>query len=358
MFHEKNPYVRALYIILVPIVLLIILLNSGWLQRVLPAASLNQVSYSVVAYDYYYFDYYNRFLEKNSEKLSELGYDSSVSNGQQDYDDTMTWREYFLTEGEKELAEAKYFYDQALSAGYEFSEDELLPISEQLEKNEEIRSAYGLKENNFYISYYGRGMDEDAYMKQLTLSVKAKAYKNYLIHSYQPSEEELESYLSQHPENDYQTVSLSIITLDAESIRGESSAAASIGALQERLSRLESRYDAGESFSDLQTAFSTKKLGGSKGKLTDATRADLPDIIADALLTDQDSLKIGESYAFLDEESGIAYFILLEGLGDSGLEKEASIELGKQKTEEQLADALAGDYKLKRNSLGMLLSAN
>ena len=358
MFHEKNPYVRALYIILVPIVLLIILLNSGWLQRVLPAASVNQISYSVVDYDYYYFDYYNRFLEENSENLSEMGYDSTVSNGQQDYDDTMTWREYFLEEGEKELVEARYFYDQALSAGYEFSEDELLPISEQLEENEKIRSTYGLKENNFYISYYGRGMNEDAYMKQLTLSVKAKAYKNYLIHGYQPSDEELTSYLSEHAEQDYKTVSLSLITLDAENIRGEASSDASTKALQERLSRLESRYDAGESFDELQAAFSTKKLGGSKGKLLDATRADLPDVIADALLTNQDSLKTGECYALLDKEAGIAYFILLEEFGDSGLEKEAAIELGKQKTEEQLADALAADYKLKRNSLGMLLSAN
>ena len=358
MFHEKNPYVRALYIILVPIVLLIILLNSGWLQRVLPAASVNQVSYSIVDYDYYYFDYYNRFLEENSENLAELGYDSSVSNGQQDYDDTMTWRDYFLAEGEKEMAEAKYFYDLALSADYEFSEDELLPISEQLAANEEVRSTYGLKENNFYISYYGRGMDEDTYLKHLTISVKASAYQNYLIHSYQPSEEELAAYLAEHPENDYKTVSLSIITLDAETIRGEDTEDASNDALRERLSRLESRYEKGESFSDLQAAFSSKKLGGSSGKLTDATRADLPDIFADTLLTDQDSLKVGESYSFLDEENGIAYFILLEGFGDSGLEKEAKIELGKQKTEDQLADALAGDYKVKRNSLGMLLSAN
>lgn len=358
MFHEKNPYVRALYIILVPIVLLIIFLNSGWLQKLLPAASVNHVNYSVVAYDYYYFDYYNRFLEENSENLSELGYDSSVSNGQQDYDDTMTWREYFLEEGEKELAEARYFYDQAISAGYEFSEDELLPISEQLAANEEIRSSYGLKENNFYISYYGRGMDEETYMKQLTLSVKAKAYKNYLIHSYQPSDEELTSYLSEHAEQDYKTVSLSLITLDAENIRGEASSDASTKALQERLSRLESRYKAGESFDELQAAFSTKTLGGSTGKLMDASRADLPDSLADALLTNQDSIKAGDSFALLDEENGKAYFLLVDGLGTSGLEKEAAIELGRQKVEEQLADALAGDYKLKRNSLGMLLSAN
>ncbi len=358
MFHEKNPYVRALYIILVPIVLLIILLNSGWLQKVLPAASVNQISYSVVDYDYYYFDYYNRFLEENSENLSELGYDSSVSNGQQDYDDSMTWRDYFLAEGEKELAEARYFYDLATSAGYEFSEDELLPITEQLDENETIQSTYGLKENNFYISYYGRGMDEDAYMEQLTLSVKANAYKNYLIHSYQPSEKELIAYLAEHPEEDYRTLSLSVITLDAETIRGEASSDSSAQALGERLSRLETRYQDGESFSDLQSAFSTKRLGGSSGKLTDATRADLPEMIADALLTNQDSIEIGDSYAFLDEENAIAYFVLVDGLGESGLEKEAAITLGKQKIEDQLAEALAGDYKVKRNALGMLLSAN
>lgn len=358
MFHEKNPYVRALYIVLVPIVLLIILLNSGWLQRFLPAAFVNGVSYSVVDYDYYYFDYYNRFLEENSDKLSSLGYDSSVSNGQQDYDESMTWRDYFLSEGEKELAEARYSYDQAEAAGYEFSEDELLPISEQLLANEEIKSNYGLKDNNFYISYYGRGMNEEAYMKALTMSVKAKAYKNYLIHSYEPSKAELTDYLASHSESDYKTVSLSVITLDAEEIRGEASSDASLTALKERLSRLEERVEEGESFEDLQAAFSTKKLGSSDGKLENASRADLPKVVADVLLSDQDQLESGSCFALLDEEEGVAYFIRLDGLGESGLEQEAAIELGKEKTEEELEEALAGAYQVKRNLIGMLLSAN
>lgn len=359
MFREQNPYVRALYIVLVPIVLLILVLNSGWLQRILPAASIDGELYSVVDYDYYYFDYYNRFLEENSDQLEELGYDSSISNGQQNYNDTITWREYFLQEGEKELASAKFFYDLAVADGYEFSDEELLPIQEQVAKNEEIKSTYSLKGNNFYISYYGRGMNEKSYMKQLEISVKAKAYRQHLIDSYEASEEQIQDYLADQTEPDYHTVSLSVITLDAQTIRGEESGdASSISALKEKLNRLKERHEEGESFEDLQAAFSSLKLGDSNGLLEDATRTNLPDVISDLVTYNQESIKKGDTYALLDEDAGIAYFIRIDGLGDSGLEKEATLDLGEEAVNQQFNDTFYEQYQVKRNSIGIMLSAN
>ena len=49
----NSPLLRAIYIILVPVVLLIILLNSGWLQRYVPAATVHgDEHYTVTRYNF------------------------------------------------------------------------------------------------------------------------------------------------------------------------------------------------------------------------------------------------------------------------------------------------------------------
>ena len=51
-----------MYIILVPVVLVVVLLNSGLLQRLLPAAQVRGTSYRANQYNYYYFSAYRDFL--------------------------------------------------------------------------------------------------------------------------------------------------------------------------------------------------------------------------------------------------------------------------------------------------------
>ena len=102
----KNPAIlRAMYIILVPVVAMIILLNSGYLQRLVPAARLNGAAYSVVRYNYYYFDFYNSFLEENALMLDELGYDPSLADSEQSYDGQISWKEFFQRQAETNMKE-------------------------------------------------------------------------------------------------------------------------------------------------------------------------------------------------------------------------------------------------------------
>lgn len=96
---NHSAALRALYIILVPVVLLIILLNSGWLQRLLPAATVHGETYSVVRYNFYYFDYYNSFLEQYEDQLDELGYDPEQTDSEQIRDDGLSWKEFFPARG-------------------------------------------------------------------------------------------------------------------------------------------------------------------------------------------------------------------------------------------------------------------
>ena len=212
---NHSAALRALYIILVPVVLLIILLNSGWLQRLLPAATVHGETYSVVRYNFYYFDYYNSFLEQYEDQLDELGYDPEQADSEQIRDDGLSWKEFFRREAEANLAETAYYCDLAQAAGYTFSEEELAPVAEQLAKNEAQRAQYGISSNNYYISYYGAGMNEERYVQELTRKVQAQAYKAHLEVAYTPAPAEVAQWEAEHPEADYQAVHLRVITLEA-----------------------------------------------------------------------------------------------------------------------------------------------
>ena len=355
--NSKNPAVlRALYIVLVPIVALIILLNSGYLQRMVPAARLNGTAYSVVRYNYYYFDYYNAFLEENALRLAELGYDPGLADSEQSYDGQISWKEFFQQQAEANMIETAYYCDLAQAAGYTFSPEELAPVQEKLAENDAQRAMNRLSAKNYYISYYGSGMDETRYTAELTRQVQAQAYKAHLAETATPTQAEIDTYVAQHPTADYRTVDLRIITLEAlpDRVTGE------VGpdqwaALGEKLSRLAARYEDGEPFEELQAAFSTCGLGDAAGVLTNATAPDLPDILNQWYLNDQDDLTVGDFKTFLDSEAGTAYFVILDGFGGAGGEREAITVLSREAVQDR-EDAELSDYAVERLRFGMLLA--
>ncbi|MBR1781384.1 MAG: hypothetical protein IJ751_08305 [Oscillospiraceae bacterium] len=353
---SSSPLLRAMYIVLVPVVLLIVLLNSGWLQRLLPAAAVHGETYSVVRYNYYYFDYYNAFLEENADRLDELHYDPSTNAGQQNYADGVTWREYFRQQGEQALMETAYYCDLAEAAGYVFSEEELAPIQRRLEDNEAARISYGIRSaSSYYVSYYGPGMNESRYTAELTRSVKAQAYKAHLIDAYQPGEAEIAAWLADHSGADYQGVNVRAITLKAISDRSTGEVGTpQLTALSAQLDRLGARYAAGEDFADLQAAFSTRSAGDSAGAMTVTRASDLPEGLLDELLGDQAALP--DTLSYVDEAEGVAYFLVIDGFAGSGLTLEAEAALSEAAIAAQ--EEAMGGYQVERNPIGMLIATS
>ena len=353
---NNSPYLRAMYIVLVPIVLLIILLNSGWLQSFIAAAHINNEKYSVVEYNFYYFDYLYTFLEKSEEELESLGYDTSKTEAKQQYNDSMTWREYFMHESEKVMAETAYFYDLAKEAGYEFSEDELSEVEEKIQANNEEMTLYSLSSKNFYLSYYGSGATEETYRKELTKKVKAYAYKQHLIDTCVLEDEEIEEYLVENGGGDYASVNISILSLEALADResgeiGESQ----MDALGKKYEALLNRIDEGADFDKLIEKFSTGLLGDANGKMTDATIEDMTYDGFDFLFEDQENLTEGEIYSNINLEGGYVFVLRFDGFGQDGAKRLAEERLAKEHIENEKDEALGGDYKVMESSFGMTL---
>ena len=360
--NSQDPMLRALYIILVPIVVLIIILNSGMLQKVVPAASVHGDAYSVVRYNFYYFEYYNAFLEENEDRLDELGYNPKVSDTKQYTSGGLSWKAFFLREAEKSMAETAYYCDLAEAAGYVFSEEELLPVQERLEEHAASQAANNINVKNYYEAYYGSGMTEDVYTAELTRVVKAQAYKNYLISASASSRADVDAYIAQNAVPDYRTADIRVITLDAQPDRETGEVGQEqLDALSQKLDRLVTRYQAGESFESLQAAFSTKRLGDSSGYLYDATRLDLPENIAYSLLLGgldpaayPNGLPVGG--LMIGFNGSTAYFLILDAWGGSGPEREAELALGTDELIAQADEEIAKDYQVVRHRFGMLLA--
>ncbi len=357
MKNNTPPALRAVYIVLVPIVLLIILLNSGYLQRWVTAATVHGKSYKVVDYNYYYFDCYNDFLEENELRLDELGYDPEVEDSKQYYDADTTWKEFFQAQAEANLSETAYYCDLAEADGYQFSEEELAPVADKLAENEAFYTSYNLSAKNYYISYYGSGMTEELYTEHLTNQVRASAYKSHLLEAMEPDQTELDQLLTGQQGADYQSVRLSVITLEALPDRETGEVGeAQLDALERKLGLLAERYQSGVGFEQLQSAFSTCALGDAQGVVAVGTFSSLPQVLANWCLTDQDALVAGDTISVVDTETGIAYFAVLDGLGNSGVERDAVAELNGKALEAQETQAVAADYTVDYNSFGMLLA--
>ena len=364
MQKNHSAQLRALYIILVPIVVLIIILNSGILQKAFPATRIHGQSYSVVRYNYYYYDYYNEFLDENAQHLAELGYDPSISASGQNCsleNNEITWKEFFQRGSERNMAETAWYCDRAGEAGYEFSEEELSPIGERLAENAAFQAENNINAKNYYIAYYGSGVTESLYINELTRQVQAQAYKTHLAETAPIPAEEIAAYVAAHREADYRAMDLRIITLEATPDRETGL----IGqeqedALSRKMERLVARYEAGESFESLQAAFSTCALD-KNGYLTNATRLDLPENLMYDLMGGDDPAGYPDGFPVGGYMSGrlsegTEYFVILDGYGESGLAREAQLALGTEYVQALEDEALAADYTVERLKPGILLA--
>ena len=240
---NQSKLVRAFYIVLVPVVLVVILLNSGVLQKWLTAVTVDGEPYSAVRYDYYYYSVYLAFLDSDYEAA---GFDPAVSAGSQIYDGDETWREHFCQQAEERLALTAYYNGQAQAAGYTFSQEELAPVEEKLQQIKEESARLGIQEGNYYPAYYGTGMDRDAFVRELTLEVQAQAYRQHLSEELQVSGQEIEQWLEKNPVQDYPMADLWLVELDAIPARSDGAVGQrQLDDLEARLGRLEARMEQG-----------------------------------------------------------------------------------------------------------------
>ncbi len=350
--NNNSKLTRAFYIVVVPVVLLIILLNSGWLQRWCTAVTVEGEDYSAVGYNYYYFSVYQDFL--NSGEYPSSGFNVSASHSGQQYDPDTTWKEHFSALAEERLVLTAYYGRLARQADYSFSEQELAPVQARLDEIARFCAETGIKEGNYFSAYYGAGMDREQYARELTAEVKAQAYRAHLMQTMQPSDGEIAQWLEEHPTADEPLADLWLIQLDAVPARTDGQVGpAQLADLEARLARLADRHAAGgEDMGALAVKFSDV-LWGDGGALSAASRDDLPVVVADWCFGPEAAP--GLTAALSDPGAGAAYLVQLNSLSGSSARQAARRALAEAALERDEAQALE-QQAVSYHTVGMQLT--
>lgn len=353
---KNDKFSRMFYIILVPVILIVILLNSGFLQARVPAVTISGAHYNVAQFNYYYFTIYNDFIAKHFDENGENGpFDPSVSLRTQDKDESTTWEAYFTNLAEQRMVDVTYYSALASSAGYEFSQEELAPIQQQLDTIEAARLENNITMKNYLVAYWGVGMTEEIYTQELTRDVKAEAYARHLASSGEISEADIAAWITDnHPES-YPSANLCLIELDAAPDRftGEVGSR-QLADLSEKLNRLTARYEsAPDTLGELARNFNdSQELAMAQGEWINGTKDTLPGPVADWVFSG--SVQPGDHTSLLDEDGGKAYLAVLTGWGDDAANQTAIRALRQSEAEEAL-EGFRANADISYNGLGARL---
>lgn len=342
------------YIIIVPIVLVIILLNSGYLQRWFTAVTVDGEDYNAVRYNYYYFRCYRDFVD--SEDFTSSGLDLSIALSNQQYDENTTWKEHFTAQAEERMVLTAYYDALARESDYTFSQAELAPVQEKLDEISDFCAETGIAPANYYSAYYGAGMTQEAFAQELEREVRAQAYRAYLAQGGTVSQQEVDQYLADHQVEEYALADLWVIELDAVPARADGQVGdQQLDELEARLGRLEARMSEGrETMAELSDKFADQ-VWGEHGRLSGVGRDDLPQVVADWCFAPE--RRSGDAAALMDRKTGTAYLVRLDSYSGSAAQRTALITLASQAVEELDAQAL-DDTPVEYHTIGMHLTTN
>ena len=181
--------------------IVIILLNSGFLYKHTTALSVGGRNYSPAELSYTYVNQYSSFLNQYGSYASLFGLDTSqgvASLSQQScpmLDEGKTWRDYFLENAGNNLQQVTVLKNYADQNGITLDESELAALDDEVAALEEAARSYGYSNaNRFLAAQYGTGVNVRLardLMAESTLATKVmQSYSDSLSFS----DEELEEY--------------------------------------------------------------------------------------------------------------------------------------------------------------------
>lgn len=350
---NESKVTRAFYIVIVPVVLLMILLNSGMLQRVCKAVTVDGEAYRAVQYNYYYFRVYQEFMDTEYDPNT---YNASASASGQQYDENTTYKEYFSDQAHERMVLTACYDRMADEAGYEFSEYEMAFAAELLAEVDAFYAETGISERNYFSAYYGAGMTREVFEAELLRETRAMAYRAHLAEGMEWTEAELDSWLAENPTEDYELADLWMIELNAIPARADGQVGeGQLDDLEARLTRLnERRKKENLTMEELSERYADT-VWGEGGFVEHADRDDLPAVVADWCFGAETGE--GDDTALMDRENGRAY--LVEVVNQNGsYAKEHAREMLAEAALAELEAELLTETAVEYHKLGMQFTTN
>ena len=225
---EKSRRQWTIGTVLVAILLVvIILLNTGFLYKHTTAYSVGDRKYSPAEMNYAFVTQYISFVNQYGSYASLFGLDTSQGvSGLKTQECAMlgegqTWRDYFLQNAENELQQIAALAGYAGANGIELDESEIAELEDGLTSLDEAAKSYGYSNvNRFLAAQYGTGVNRNvvlALSKESALANKAaQAFTDSQVYSDEELEEHYASFLGSRDYFDYATYFVAAETVPAE----------------------------------------------------------------------------------------------------------------------------------------------
>ena len=174
--------------------------NSGMMERKTIAATVNGHDITTAELNYYYIDYINNFCSNYSSYLAYI-MDTTAPLDQQQYSETQTWADYFLSEAVLSAASNYTLADAAKAAGHTLTAEEETSIESSLQTATFYAIySYGFSDLTSYLKgMYGNGASEESYREYLTMSALASSYYNAKYNSLTYTDDQIRAADAEDP---------------------------------------------------------------------------------------------------------------------------------------------------------------
>ena len=158
----------------------------GVIEKFATALEIGDTKISAAEYNYYYSSqhqqmaYYSQMYQSNYGY--SVGYDTTVAPDEQDSTEkdengnAITWAESFKNSSVKYAQNIIAYYNEAIAAGYELSEDEKAEINETIENYREEAASANYSLNAYLRESFGAGFNEKSFKKQLEMELIAQNF--------------------------------------------------------------------------------------------------------------------------------------------------------------------------------------
>lgn len=190
----------VLGVVCVVLVAALLIWDSGFFQSRTPALTVSGKSYTAADLQYYYDSVYNsNYMYAQWGFISGLDYTKGPKDQYYDELNGKTWHDYFVDSAVEALTQLTALTNAADAAGYKISEEGRKTVQDSLSSLESTSLTQGYSSLNSYLKgRYGRFMTRAKYEEILLRDQRAREYENQYIDSLNFSDQDLESYYTEH----------------------------------------------------------------------------------------------------------------------------------------------------------------
>ena len=182
---KKTVIYTVIGIVAALVVCLLLIWDSGVIQKNSTAVTLGDNDFSVADVDYYYYS----TLSSYTSYASLYGLDTSAPLDEQEVYEGYTWDELLKDSAISYLTTVSMLKDAAAEAGYELSQDGRNTVTQTLLNIEAYATLYGTTEEGYLMSCYGPYMTTKDFERILCDYQLATEYSQVLTESMEATDE-------------------------------------------------------------------------------------------------------------------------------------------------------------------------